>query len=216
MTKVPRAGNVKTRLQSFLSPNECAALAEAFLRDAAGKAETVGEKVFVAFHPPEEIEDLRRILPERFFFVAQNGEDLGARMYNAFDFAFRRGSDSIVMIGADSPTFPARFIEQAFELLQTDSDAVLGKTSDGGFYLIGLRVLRREIFESVAWSSPETFAQTRQNIIDLNLRLGETPEWYDIDVPSDFRRLQKEFSSNNNSRLRAPVTFELLRKWKKS
>jgi rSAM/selenodomain-associated transferase 1 len=216
MTKVPLAGNVKTRLQPFLSANECAALAGAFLRDAARKAAAICENVVIAFHPPSEIEKLRRITPGQFVFQEQNGDDLGTRMYNAFDFAFRRGSDSVVMLGTDSPTFPADFIERAFDLLQTDADAVLGKTTDGGFYLIGLRVWRKAIFENVLWSSPQTFEQTRRNIINLNLCLCETPVWYDIDTPTDFERLRKEFLFDENARLCAPQTFELLQKWEKS
>lgn len=210
MTKVPVAGNVKTRLQPFLSPDECAALAEAFLRDAASKAQTICENIIVAFDPPREIEKLKRMLPDRFVFAAQTGDDLGARMFNAFDFAFRNDSNSVVMIGTDSPTFPADFIEQAFEFLETDLDAVLGRTADGGFYLIGLRVLREEIFANVRWSSPQTFEQTRENIFNLNLRFGETPEWFDVDVPSDFERVRKEFLTDDKARRHAPETFELL------
>lgn len=215
MTKVPRAGNVKTRLQPFLSPDECAALAEAFLRDAARKVSAISETIVVAFDPPREIEEMRRILPGRFVFAAQTGEDLGARMSNAFEFAFGRGADSVVMIGTDSPTFPAKFVALAFEFLQTDADAVLGKTADGGFYLIGLRRNHKEIYENVLWSSPQTFDRTRQNINNLNMRLGETPEWYDIDTPPDFKRLQKDFLFDEITRRRAPETYELLKKWKK-
>lgn len=215
MTKVPLAGNVKTRLQPFLSPDECAALAEAFLRDAARKAAAICETVVVAFYPPREIEELRRILPGRFVFAAQNGDDLGARMFNAFEFAFRQNSDSIVMIGTDSPTFSPVCIEQAFEFLETDADAVLGATADGGFYLIGLRVLRKEIFNDVCWSSPQTFRQTRENIANLNLNLREITDWYDVDEPADLKRLQSELASDENARRRAPQTFELLEKWKK-
>jgi rSAM/selenodomain-associated transferase 1 len=210
MTKVPLAGNVKTRLQPFLSTEECATLAEAFLLDTASKAEAFCENVVAAFYPPSEIEKLKLILTDRFGLVAQSGDELGARMFNAFDFAFGNDSDSVVMIGTDSPTFPASFIAQAFEFLESDSDVVLGKTADGGFYLIGLRVLQKEIFENVCWSSPQTFEQTRGNVINLKLRLSETPEWYDVDTPSDFARLQNEFSIDENARRRAPQTFELL------
>ena len=210
MTKVPVAGNVKTRLQPFLSPDECAALAEAFVRDAASKAATICENIIVAFDPPRQIVKLKRILPDRFDFVSQIGDDLGARMFRAFDFAFSNNSDSVVMIGTDSPTFPPDFIKRAFEFLETDFDAVLGRTVDGGFYLLGLRILRAEIFANVCWSTPQTFEQTRENIINLNLRLRETPEWYDVDVPSDFERLQKEFLTDDNAQRHAPETFELL------
>ena len=74
------------------------------------------------------------------------------------------------MIGTDSPTFPRKFIENAFEFLE-NSDAVLGESEDGGYYLIGLKKLKKEIFESVTWSSPETFEQTARNIEKLRLKI---------------------------------------------
>ena len=58
----------------------------------------------------------------------------GARMSNAFDFAFTEiGGANIVMIGTDSPAFPPEYIEDAFTALEKSADAVLGEAADGGF-----------------------------------------------------------------------------------
>ena len=111
------------------------------------------------------------------------------------------------MIGTDSPTFPAQFITQAFEML-SETDAVLGETADGGFYLIGLRKLKKEIFETIEWSSPKTFEQTARNIENLNLKLSFLPNWYDVDTPDDLKRLKKDLSKNPSI---APKTFEFLK-----
>ena len=119
------------------------------------------------------------------------------------------------MIGTDSPTFPFDFIEQAFEFLETNSDVVLGKTEDGGFYLIGLRKLEKEIFENVAWSSPDTFDRVFENVHRLNLHLREVPAWYDVDEPADLEKLNAEILHNKNAQRRAPETFALIRKWEK-
>ncbi len=210
MAKVPTAGQVKTRLQPHLSPEQCAALAAAFLQDTVNKAKTVCEKTILAYSPPEETNALRRILPSQSIFLEQTGKDLGEKMFNAFKFAFEQDSDSVVMIGTDSPTFPADFIEQAFAFLDIETDAVLGKTEDGGFYLIGLRVLRKEIFETVTWSSPKTFEQVYRNIMNLNLHLRETPGWYDVDEKNDLEILREELLHNENARRRAPETFGYL------
>lgn len=210
MAKVPSAGDVKTRLQSALSPDDCAALAGAFLLDTVHKAEIVCENVILAYSPPEKINALRKLLPSQSVFIEQKGSGLGERMFNAFKFAFEQKSDSIVMIGTDSPTVPADFIEQAFEFLELETDVVLGKTEDGGFYLIGLRKLVKEIFENVEWSSPKTFEQVYKNIHNLNLRLRETPGWYDVDTKADLEKLREEFLHNENARRRAPKTFEFL------
>lgn len=213
MAKVPTAGNVKTRLQPFLSAKDCADLSEAFLRDAENKAKTVCENVILAYSPDEKINDLKSIFPAQNIFVEQTGSDLGEKMLNAFQFAFEQKSDSVVMIGTDSPTFPFDYIEQAFEFLETNSDVVLGKTEDGGFYLIGLRKLEREIFEDVRWSSPDTFEQVFENIHRLNLHLREVPSWYDVDEQKDFEKLREEILHNKNAQRRAPKTYALIRQW---
>ena len=119
------------------------------------------------------------------------------------------------MIGTDSPTFPFDYIEQAFEFLETNSDVVLGKTEDGGFYLIGLRKLPEKIFETVAWSSPETFEQVFKNVHHLKLHLREVPAWYDVDERADFEKLREEILHNKNAQRRALKTYALIRKWEK-
>jgi hypothetical protein len=210
MAKVPSAGKVKTRLEPHFSTEQCAALAEAFLQDAVGKAKKVCENVILAYSPPEEINALKKILPFQNVFIEQTGRDLGEKMFNAFKFAFEQNSESVVMIGTDSPTFPADFIEQAFAFLELETEVVLGGAEDGGFYLIGLRALREEIFENVGWSSPEVFEQVYRNIMNLNLHLRETPSWYDVDEPKDLEKLREEFLHNENARRRAPKTFEFL------
>ena len=148
MAKVPRAGNVKTRLQPFLSAEQCVSLSEAFLEDAIEKAKKSTDILIIAFSPAEEREYFDKFSDENLILIEQNGADLGEKMFNAFDFAFQKNLDSVVMIGTDSPTFPDDYLKQAFEFLHT-SDAVLGKTEDGGFYLIGLRKLDECIFNNV-------------------------------------------------------------------
>jgi uncharacterized protein len=215
MAKAPIAGAVKTRLQPRLSAEDAASLAACFLEDAINKARSVeNQKLIVAYSPAGE----RAYFAERFaapkiILTEQKGDDLGEKMLSAFEFAFAQDlAAEVVMLGTDSPTVPADFVEQAFEFLETSSDAVLGPTEDGGFYLIGLRKPDGRIFENVRWSSPKTFAQARENIMNLNWHLRETPGWYDIDVPRDLDQLRDEIMHNRNARRRAPQTFEWIKK----
>jgi len=206
MAKVPIAGTVKTRLQPFLSAEQSATLAECFLRDAVSKAKSLSNELIIAYTPVEKRDVLLTTLPNEQIFIEQKGANLGGKMFHAFEFAFSQNSDAVVMIGTDSPTFPAQFITQAFEML-SETDAVLGETADGGFYLIGLQKLEKEIFEAVEWSSPKTFNQTVQNIENLGLKFSLLPNWYDIDMPDDLKRLKKDLSKNPSI---APKTFEFL------
>ena len=208
MAKAPVAGAVKTRLAPFLSPAECAELAAAFLRDTFAKAKTVCENTILAYSPRAQRAVLESILQTETIYLEQTGADLGERMSNAFEFAFAGNSDAVVMIGTDSPTFPAEYLERAFECLERASDIVLGATTDGGFYLIGLRKNYPELFENVRWSSAQVFKQTMENAERLKLRAAQISAWYDVDVPDDLARLRKEILSAD--KIEAPATYQWL------
>jgi rSAM/selenodomain-associated transferase 1 len=194
MAKVPLAGTVKTRLGSVLSPEKCAALAAAFLQDTLKKAETVCKNVILAYSPAGQSRLLEDLISSEITLVEQKGANLGERMHNAFEFAFRKNPDSaVVMIGTDSPTFPAENLVRGFEFLEKDSEIVLGRSKDGGFYLIGLRRSVPKLFDRIEWSSPLVFEQLAGNIGGLGIeKLKLVPEHYDVDTPDDLLMMKDE------------------------
>lgn len=210
MAKVPLAGTVKTRLRSVLSPEKCAELAEAFLRDAIKKSQTVCKNIILAYSPAAERSFLEEIVSPETVSIEQKGNNLGDRMANAFEFAFREYSP-VLMIGTDSPTFPAAYLEQAFAALENDSEIVLGKASDGGFYLIGLQKSVPKIFDNIAWSSPLVFEQILKNIKGAGSeKLELIPEHYDVDTPADFALLRDEICGDENLQKTAENTYRWL------
>ncbi len=212
MAKLPRAGNVKTRLQPFLSAEQCSSLAKAFLYDTIHKARSVCDCLIIAFAPAHEKDYFADSFFENSLLIEQRGADLGEKMSNAFECAFRRNADSTVaVIGTDSPTLPVEFIERAFEFLEINAGAVLGKSDDGGFYLIGLqRRIPPRLFDNTEWSSPRVFEQIARNIERLEMNLRLVPDWFDIDAPDDLRRLRDEILNNAQAQKIAAQTFQWL------
>jgi rSAM/selenodomain-associated transferase 1 len=210
MAKVPATGTVKTRLHPFLSPEKCAELAWAFLRDAETKAKIICENTILAYAPADRKNVLENALRGANTLVEQVGATLGERMTNAFEFAFRQDLDAVLMIGTDSPTVSAAFFKMAFELLERDADVVLGKTADGGFYAVGLGKNQPRLFENVAWSSERVFRQTARNTAQLKLRLAQIPESFDVDAPSDLISLRAEMFADATARRHAPQTYKWL------
>lgn len=211
MAKVPRAGNVKTRLQPFLAPEECRALAEAFLVDAIHKTRSLCDELIVAFAPAGEENYFAKFAVENLILIEQTGADLGEKMSNAFASVFSSNPNaSVLLIGTDSPSFPPEFIEDAFAALESKSEIVLGKSADGGFYLIGLRKNPFGLFERIEWSSPKVFEQMTRNISSLNLKPKSLAEWFDVDTPDDLRRLREEMLSNEQMQKRASQTHDWL------
>jgi rSAM/selenodomain-associated transferase 1 len=207
MAKVPAPGRVKTRLQPVLTPEESASLAHAMLEDAIAKSASIDAGLIVAFAPSDEQGYFRRFESYDFTLFAQFGETLGDRICSAFEFAFSEGLDSVVMIGTDSPTFPAAFLDNAFAELEK-ADAVLGPTEDGGYYLIGLNSVRDVLFAGVEWSSANTFRQTDSNLKNAGLVVSHLAPWYDVDEPDDLIRLRDDSFTEANS----PATFKLLKR----
>jgi hypothetical protein len=215
MAKVPMAGNVKTRLQPFLFPEECRSLAEAFLFDAINKTRDVCGKLIVAFSPSDEKGYFDEFeMREDLILVEQKGANLGERMANTFAFAGELDSTAnVVMIGTDSPTFPAEFAERAFAHLETKAEIVLGKSDDGGFYLIGAKKIPPTLFDRIEWSSARVFGQIAANIERLKISRFETiPDWYDVDTPEDLFRLRDELLQIEAARNIAPATYQWMSK----
>jgi rSAM/selenodomain-associated transferase 1 len=218
MAKVPTLGTVKTRLQAILSPEKCTELSIAFLRDSINKAQTVCENLTVAFAPASQKKLLENIISPGVSLIEQKGENLGEKMSHAFDFVFNQESDSaVVMIGTDSPTFPAEYITEAFEALEKRAEIVLGKSKDGGFYLIGLRKLYTKLFDEIEWSTARVYRQITRNIDDLGIaKLKTVPENYDVDTPRDFLFMKDEILSDENLQKSAQESYRWLLKNKET
>ncbi|HZI19720.1 MAG TPA: TIGR04282 family arsenosugar biosynthesis glycosyltransferase [Pyrinomonadaceae bacterium] len=213
MAKAPRAGRVKTRLSPPLSPAECAALARCLFADTAAAALSVVRAVFVAYAPADGRAALEPLLPAgaAVGWLEQRGSGLGERLSSVVERVFALGSGPVLLLGADSPTLPPRYLAAAVEALASGgADAALGPTDDGGYYLVGLRRPAPGLFEGVEWSTPRAYEQTARNAARLSLRLAELPRWYDVDTPADLERLRRELAGDHDARRRAPATLRWL------
>lgn len=215
--KEPLAGKVKTRLAAEgISPQRCADLYRAFLEDTLDLVRSIaaGRKI-AAVAPPASPEFLASLSKAGFAVTEQRGENLGERMAHFFKEAFEAGAKKVVLIGSDSPTLPASYLEEALEALE-QNEVVLGPSGDGGYYLIGLTRLWPELFREVAWSRPEVLSQTLQKIAAAGREkaLYLLSPWYDIDQKSDleFLRFHLETLSSFKTNPFPKRTWELLKK----
>src|SRR5881275_2681724 len=115
MTKAPRAGTVKTRLQPPLRAEEAAQLNVCFLRDIAAAIVTTGgeSKGVGVFTPVECGGDYENILPSDFILIPQRGDSFGERLMNAATDLLRVGFESCCLINSDSPTMTASALREA-------------------------------------------------------------------------------------------------------
>ncbi|MFN0085747.1 MAG: TIGR04282 family arsenosugar biosynthesis glycosyltransferase [Blastocatellia bacterium] len=213
MAKAPREGEVKTRLLGVLTAEDARQLYIAFLGDTFALMEELMDEraalsLALCYTPAGEEEAFEEIEREGSLMIPQRGQALGERLRNCFTDLFGMGFDSVIVLGADSPTLPGELIYDAFDCLEKDEDIVLGPTADGGYYLIGMRALHPPLFENIPWSTGGVFAATTQRAAAAGLHVIELPEWYDVDTPEDLERLKQEL---RDTREGARLTRRLLR-----
>jgi hypothetical protein len=204
MAKAPREGEVKTRLLGALSPEEAKGLYVAFLSDTFAIMEDVREEreslaLALCYTPEGEEEAFEQVEREGSLMIPQRGANLGDRLTNCFADLFALGFESVVVIGADSPTLPGSYVFDAFECFETDDDVVAGPTEDGGYYLIGMRKLHKRIFEDIPWSAAGALDATIERAREAELNLVLLPEWQDVDTPEDLERLKRELGENKEA-----------------
>ncbi len=184
--KAPRPGRVKTRLIPALSVEDSAALYEAFVRDMWERLRVVApDSCFLysdrAWPPYVELAGTGRA-------ALQRGGDLGEKLLHCFEELSTQGYARMLIVGSDGPTVPAEYLRQGLDRLASQ-DAVLGPTLDGGYYAVGCRVPKAEMFNQVTWSSPATLAHTERAFEGMGWSMERLPGWYDVDTIADLRRL---------------------------
>jgi rSAM/selenodomain-associated transferase 1 len=187
--KQPRLGFVKTRLASETSPAWAAEIAEAFLLDLVDRFADVGDERILVYSPADAESWFRHAAGSRYRVIPQSGGELGERLASFIHEQMRSKDDRIVVLGADSPTVPSAFVEQAFDELKI-ADVVFGPAMDGGYYLLGCARELPPIFDGIAWSGPTVLAETIARLLDRAYRVALLPPWYDVDRLDDWHMLR--------------------------
>ena len=97
-----------------------------------------------------------------------------------------------IIVGSDIPAIKASDIACAFRLLG-NADAVFGRATDGGYWLVGLRRTPRLLapFAGVRWSGPHALADTLGNLKGSRVAFAATLS--DVDTEENYRRLRRNW-----------------------
>jgi rSAM/selenodomain-associated transferase 1 len=198
MAKASIPGRAKTRLVPPLTFTEASDFNTAFLRDVADNIGAAAREApingYVAFGPPDPVGFFSSMLPPSIGLIDAWHANFGDCLFTAIAQLFARGHAAAVVLNSDSPTLPTSFlIETAQRLAHPGDRAILGPSSDGGYYLLGLKAPHRRLFEQVAWSTELVAAQTLERAAEIGLDVEVLPEWYDVDDACSLRMLCAEF-----------------------
>lgn len=188
--RYPVPGKTKTRLIPGLGPAGAAELqrrlTEKILETLKQVGTRIGNEIEVCLEGGTKAK-AGRWLGKDLLYSQQAAGDLGERMHAAFQEAFQQGCRRVVLLGTDIPGLKTRHLEEAFRALE-DRDLVLGPSTDGGYWLMGLN-RRVNLFRNIRWGTGEVLEQTLAAAERLGLGFRQLDPLTDVDTEKDLRLL---------------------------
>ena len=208
MAKAPRPGTVKTRLARSLPVEAVTELYRCLLDDTLALAHSLPDVKVAIMCPASDVEELTHLVRGEIAVVAQRGEGLAAGLTSVFA-QFTTLSRHVIAFNSDSPHLPLEVLAGAFELLMTN-DVVIGPTHDGGYYLVGAKADHAALFHGDGMGTQSALDGLLERARRLQLSVGFTDPFYDVDVEDDLARLARELRLAPS---RAPRTAAWLKRW---
>ena len=209
MAKAPKPGMVKTRLAQSLPLPAVTALYRCLLGDTMALARSLSTVEVAIMCPGSDVDEIECLAGDAVRVVGQNGEGLAAGLTSVFAHFAEAGRQRVIAFNSDSPHLPASVLEAAFKALALH-DVVVGPTHDGGYYLVGAKASRPALFEGDRMGTTNALEALLARARALDLSVGLTVPFYDIDVAGDLIRLAAELRL---APARAPRTAAWLTEW---
>ena len=190
--RAPEPGRVKTRLAPLLGDMGAARLHARLVERTLQTALAAGFDGIELYCSPSTRNPFFGRMKKRFGvrLREQGRGNLGERMCRALRRALHRNT-SAILVGSDCPALRPADLRAAVRALQSGADAVLSPAEDGGYALIGVRRVSRELFVGVEWGSARVLAQTRRGLRRLRWQWTELRTVWDVDRPEDVARLRR-------------------------
>jgi len=187
--RYPVPGRTKTRLIQALGPTGAGDLHRRMTEDTVKKVKEMASQrsihVELCFEGGS-VGKMRRWLGSDMIFSHQEPGDLGERMYLAFRKAFHGGCRRVVLLGTDIPQLRTDILEEAFNALM-ENDLVIGPSSDGGYWLMGLN-RPVNLFQGLNWGSRAVLEKTISLAKRHDLKVHRLETLTDIDTVEDLKQ----------------------------
>jgi uncharacterized protein len=190
--KNPELGKVKTRLARTLGDEKALEIYHELSKITRENAKILRGVKRCVFYS-DFIDNSDKWSMNSFEKWVQKGTDLGERMANAFSTILEK-REKVCIIGSDCPTLSTTILQQAFQALDKH-DFVIGPSTDGGYYLLGISKIvgnSRFVFDDMVWSTDTVLSETVKRISEKGYTVFFLPELTDIDEEKDWIGFQNQ------------------------
>ncbi len=181
-TRNPELGKVKTRLAKSLGNEKALEIYKFLLHRTKEVTQQLSCDIAVFYSVKVRENDIWE--NQLYKKHQQKGNDLGERMYNAFQDSFKKGYEKVAIIGSDLYDLEPKHIETAFAQLDTN-DVIIGPAEDGGYYLLASKKVFPEIFKNKDWGMASVRQKTLNDLEKQTVFL--LPMLNDVDIFDDIK-----------------------------
>jgi uncharacterized protein len=177
IAEAPAPDRVDGWLSPPLRPQQAALVAEAALADTLDVVASapVTRRVLALDGAPGDW------LPVGFRVIGQRGNGLDERLAAAFADAYAVAPLPMVLIGTDTPQVTADMLGDAVASLESgEADAVFGPSTDGGFWMLGLRRPDRSLLAGVPMSGQDSGRVLLERLAGAGLRVALAPRLTEV------------------------------------
>ena len=193
LVKYPEEGNVKSRLAKHICEKIVVEIYRNFVLDILSMLNKSNIPFTVLFHPINALKKFEVWLGTKYEYVPQIGQNLGERIKNGFLNVFTKDFSNAIVLASDIPNLTENILLESYVAFD-NSDAVIGPSPDGGYYLIGFKrdSFFPEIFEKMVWSRNTVFNETIERLKKAKCKVHILPLLPDIDTLEDLKVFVKK------------------------
>jgi uncharacterized protein len=175
--KAPILGTVKTRLARAMGEEAALEAYQDLVEFLLNRIRTHSVHIHYA---ADDVDTMIHWLGTGYFYEQQVGFSLGERLIHAMKTEFENKTTRLLFLGGDCPYVNYERLTEAYAVLDS-RDVVIGPAIDGGYYLIGVKENRPELFQQIDWGTERVLEQTLANCRKVGVSVALLPEESDVD-----------------------------------
>lgn len=189
-------GDVKTRLARRLGPARACDVYLAMVRHLLARFQQSADSRCLVTTPAGYESEVAAEAGEGWRVENQGPGDLGIRLQRFCQRLFSEdpsavaGNRRLVVVGGDCPQLTTEIVDRAFACLQR-VPVVLGPSSDGGYYLVGVRGNYPALFQEIDWGTERVLSQTLARAAAAGLECESLEPLHDVDEWDDLERVRR-------------------------
>jgi rSAM/selenodomain-associated transferase 1 len=197
--RFPRPGKVKLRLARTLGPEKATAFYQLCAQRIARELDRLPGEVnkYLSYSDNSDEHEIKHWVGSRFRLIPQAEGDLGQRLHQSFRGFLKGGFGKAIIMASDVPDLSKDIMNDAVSALD-NHDLVIGPCNDGGYYLIGMKKPRGELFKGISWSTDKVLEQTLTIADEQGLSVFSLNTLRDIDTGDDLKEWVRSSEGTSN------------------